>query len=292
MEKFAWLTTVCAIIGWIYFFAWSISFYPQTWINYKRKSVTGMSFDYMGIYNFTGFLFYSIYSVATWVHFGGTENLHNPIALNDMAFAIHALLLTVVCCVQILIYDRGNQKPSMFAICVGSLCWIIACYNAVLSFLGDSGIMHDTIPWFGQYSTVSFLGYVKVAVTTIKYFPQVYMNWKDKSTVGWSIENVLLDLIGGVLSLLQQVLSGYNTNDWTFVTENVPKFIIGMESIVICIVFIVQHYVLYHGNESTARGSPKERKESPPTPDGLQTETMHGGMATNVMVQYSQEVEV
>lgn len=25
------------ILGWIYFFAWSMSFYPQTWENYKRK---------------------------------------------------------------------------------------------------------------------------------------------------------------------------------------------------------------------------------------------------------------
>lgn len=139
-----------------------------------------MSFDYMGIYNFTGFLFYSIYTVATFMHFGGTANKNNPVAINDIAFATHALLLTVVCCIQIVIYDRGTQKPSVFAICVGSLCWIIAIYNGVLSFLDD------TMPWFGPLSTISFLGYVKVAVTTIKYFPQVWSSQRVPQSEGLS----------------------------------------------------------------------------------------------------------
>jgi hypothetical protein len=31
--------------------------------------------------------------------------------------------------------------------------------------------------------------------------PQAYINYQRKSTEGWSIENILLDLTGGVLSL-------------------------------------------------------------------------------------------
>ena len=244
-------------MGWVYFFAWSISFYPQTIVNYKRKCVIGMSFDYMGIYNFTGFLFYSIYTIATFCHDDGIYNKNNPIAINDIAFAVHALILTTICCIQIFIYDRGTQKPSLFAICLGCCCWIIAIYNFLLSFLGSSkiGIMDETIPWFGSFSTISFLGYVKVIVTTVKYIPQVYMNWRDKSTTGWSIHNVLLDFTGGSLSLLQQVLSAYNTGDWSFVTGNIPKFILGFESMVFDIVFMFQHYVCYGDNDSPLRQS-------------------------------------
>lgn len=29
---------VSEVIGWIYFLAWSLSFYPQIFINYQRKS--------------------------------------------------------------------------------------------------------------------------------------------------------------------------------------------------------------------------------------------------------------
>ena len=41
-------------------------------------------------------------------------------------------------------------------------------------------------------------------------FLKVYMNYKRKSTVGWSIGNVLLDFAGGALSILQMILISYN----------------------------------------------------------------------------------
>ena len=31
------LVIINAVIGWMYFVAWSISFYPQVYINWKRK---------------------------------------------------------------------------------------------------------------------------------------------------------------------------------------------------------------------------------------------------------------
>ena len=36
------------------------------------------------------------------------------------------------------------------------------------------------------------------------------MNFRRKSTVGWSIGNVLLDFTGGSLSILQMFLTSYN----------------------------------------------------------------------------------
>lgn len=43
---------------------------------------------------------------------------------------------------------------------------------------------------------------------------QAYMNYKRKSTVGWSIGNVLLDFTGGVLSILQMILQSYNNGNY------------------------------------------------------------------------------
>jgi len=40
---------------------------------------------------------------------------------------------------------------------------------------------------------------------------QALMNFRRKSTVGWSIGNILLDFTGGVLSMLQMFLIAYNT---------------------------------------------------------------------------------
>lgn len=39
---------------------------------------------------------------------------------------------------------------------------------------------------------------------------QAYMNFRRKSTEGWSIGNVLLDFTGGSFSLLQMFLQSYN----------------------------------------------------------------------------------
>ena len=39
---------------------------------------------------------------------------------------------------------------------------------------------------------------------------QVYMNFKLKSTIGWSIGGILLDFTGGVFSILQMFLISYN----------------------------------------------------------------------------------
>lgn len=41
------------------------------------------------------------------------------------------------------------------------------------------------------------------------------MNFRRKSTVGWSIGNVLLDFTGGALSLLQMFLLSYNSGQYS-----------------------------------------------------------------------------
>ena len=39
------------------------------------------------------------------------------------------------------------------------------------------------------------------------------MNFRRKSTVGWSIGNILLDFTGGSLSILQMFLLAYNNGE-------------------------------------------------------------------------------
>lgn len=39
---------------------------------------------------------------------------------------------------------------------------------------------------------------------------QAWYNYRRKSTIGWSIGNILLDFTGGSLSLLQMFLDAYN----------------------------------------------------------------------------------
>ena len=55
-----------------------------------------------------------------------------------------------------------------------------------------------------------FCSYVKLFITLIKYVPQAYLNFRRKSTFGWSIGNILLDFTGGFLSIGQMFVISYN----------------------------------------------------------------------------------
>ena len=56
---------------------------------------------------------------------------------------------------------------------------------------------------------------------------------------------MLLDLIGGLLSIAQLVLDSGLQRDWSGITGNPVKFGLGNVSVIFDVLFIVQHYVLY-----------------------------------------------
>ena len=72
----------------------------------------------------------------------------------------------------------------------------------------------------------------------MKYSPAVYWNWKRKSTKGWSIFNIILDLIGGGFSLASGGISVENG-------LNITKLALALLTIVYDLIFVFQHYLLY-----------------------------------------------
>jgi len=79
----------------------------------------------------------------------------------------------------------------------------------------------------------------------VKYIPQAQTNYQRQSTVGWSIHQILLDLSGGILSLLQLILDSSLQNDWSGITGNPVKFGLGVVSMAFDLLFMTQHYLLY-----------------------------------------------
>lgn len=232
------------VIGWIYFAAWSVSFYPQVYENWRRKSVIGLNFDFLA-YNITGFIAYSFFNVGLfWIKSieDDYKSLHprgiNPVQLNDVIFALHAVFVTIITILQCCIYERGGQKISRISAVLLVLAWL---FILVTLFLAVGNVM----TWLSYLYCFS---YVKLGVTLIKYIPQAYMNYRRKSTVGWSIGNVLLDFTGGSLSLLQMFLLAYNSDDWGSLFGDPTKFGLGAFSILFDMLFMTQHYCLYRGN--------------------------------------------
>ena len=55
-----WLSN---FIGWLYFFTWSISFYPQLYFIQKNKTAQGLSLDFLCI-NFFAYSCYSSFNIG------------------------------------------------------------------------------------------------------------------------------------------------------------------------------------------------------------------------------------
>lgn len=82
-------------------------------------------------------------------------------------------------------------------------------------------------------------------MTTVKYIPQAVMNFRRKSTIGFSIGNILLDLLGGVASYGQMAVQSIDQNSWVNFYGNIGKTLLSLVSIFFDLLFILQHYVLY-----------------------------------------------
>ncbi|XP_014093038.1 cystinosin homolog isoform X2 [Bactrocera oleae] len=232
------------VFGWIYFLAWSISFYPQIFINFKRKSVVGLNFDFLAL-NVVGFALYSVYNCGLyWVSSIQEEyaSRHprgiNPVLLNDVVFGLHAVFATVIAIIQCVLYERADQRISRIASCILGAIAIIVLVTLILAVTG-------VVYWL---DFLYYCSYIKLAMI-IKYVPQALMNYRRKSTTGWSIGNILLDLTGGLLSMLQMILNAYNYNDWVSIFGSVTKFGMGLFTVLFDILFILQHYVFYRHSQ-------------------------------------------
>ncbi|RNA17603.1 cystinosin-like isoform X1 [Brachionus plicatilis] len=242
----SFLNILIQIVGWVYFVAWSISFYPQVFLNYRLKDVSGLSLDYIAL-NFLGHSCYSVFNVSFyWIsrvqseYFSKHPRGVNPVLLNDVFFSLHAVTITALTGIQCLFYKKAGHKMSVLA---------SSLFGIMISVLVVGGII-NSLSVITVLDYIYIFSYIKLAITIMKYIPQAYINYKRKSTVGWSIVNVLLDFTGGSLSLLQMFLLAFNYNDWTSIFGSPTKLGLGLLSIFFDFIFIFQHYVLYRHSDN------------------------------------------
>lgn len=239
-----WLKTASDVVGWLYFIFWSVSFYPQVYDNWKRKSVVGLNFDFLAL-NITGFIAYSVFCVGLCFVQEVKNEYHSlhptgviPVEINDVVFAVHAVFVTALTIGQCFCYERGNQVVSKYTAAALAVAWSGAAIFLLVTSIG----VNKSTPWL---TFLYFCSYVKLAVTLTKYIPQAWYNYKRKSTRGWSIGTVLTDFVGGLLSIMQMFIVAYNYDDWSSIFGNFTKFGLGVASISFDVIFMVQHYCLY-----------------------------------------------
>lgn len=238
------LDILSVIFGWIYFTAWSVSFFGQVVENFKRKSVSGLSFDFL-LYNLTGFAGYSIYTVWGYVDNVGTGH----VSIQDVVFALHSVFMTLFTIFQVFVYyDKTDPSQKLSHTCITvTLClwWGIFQIILVERIIGLYDARQSR-----YFNSIIYLGWCKVFMSLIKHIPQVISNFRRKSTVGWNIHNIILDFTGGAFSFGQNFVDYLNesfaiTPDGQPQSLNIAKYALSFLSIFFDIIYLVQHYILF-----------------------------------------------
>ncbi|KAL4739187.1 PQ loop repeat-domain-containing protein [Aspergillus similis] len=256
----AFIRALSRLLGWIYTFCWSASFYPQPIDNYRRKATTGLAIDFPTI-NVLGFVCYAVYTGAFLYSpvIRRQYAARHPLApeptvrFNDFAFALHAVILSGLVYSQFWpsIWGFRVSRFQRVSKPIAGLFWgafvAIAMVICIILFKSPDGGC-EPISW-AWIDVIYALSYVKLVITVVKYVPQAWVNYKRKSTRGWNIVQILLDFTGGVLSLAQLVLDSAFQDDWSGIAGNPIKFLLSNVSIFFDLLFMVQHYILYRGAE-------------------------------------------
>lgn len=254
---------VSSCIGYIYVIMWSVSFYPQCIMNLQRRTCTGLSIDFCW-YNLIGFICYTTYNVSLYYNKTIQHQYHQrydnnssssttkiPIQSNDVAFAVHALILCTILLFQVGYYDGLSalrpSRQSRYVLTIILSCIVLypIIFLMVLPMIAITS--HST---YEVLDYIYFLSYIKVCITCMKYVPQVYSNYHRRSTVGWNIWQILLDLFGGIFSTTQLMYDAPSAA--AVIVGNLPKFMLGNISILFDVIFIVQHYYLYPTTTATS----------------------------------------
>ncbi|KAJ2023844.1 hypothetical protein H4S03_009238, partial [Coemansia sp. S3946] len=189
-------------------------------------------------YNVYGFACYAIFNTAFYFsksigdEYARRNNGHkNLVRFNDLFFSYHALALSLVTFTQSFYYKRSPTQESSFI--VRTFFYLTLLGLVLVSTMSS------------VYNTVYFLSFIKLGCSMVKYVPQAWLNYRRKSTVGWSIHNIILDFAGGILSFAQLILDAARSGNIAEALGNPVKFGMGLASIGFDLIFLTQHYVLY-----------------------------------------------
>jgi cystinosin len=141
------------------FLCWSISFYPQPLLNWRRRSTHGLAIEYP-LMNLLGFTSYTISTGAFFFSpliksqyaYRHPDSPETTVRFNDFAFAAHALVLCVITYSQFLpklwgFDESARQRPNRVVLGVfwGSILGVLVLILLV-RIRGDDGGM-DPSGW-------------------------------------------------------------------------------------------------------------------------------------------------
>ena len=173
--------TISSMIGYTYFIASTVCFYPQIVTNYQLKSIDGLSTDSI-ICGILKNLFYTIYTAGFFFN-TAIQNEYRErngpdaditVMSNDVAYGIHALLLTMILLGQILYYT-GFAMSNFCKFFVSGMTLSALIYAQCIL------LKVDGVSWI---DLLYLLATFNLLLTMMQYLPQIWLNYMRKSTQG------------------------------------------------------------------------------------------------------------
>jgi len=246
------MSAVSAALGWTYTAAWSASFYPQLVLNQRRRDTTGLSFSFL-LLNVCGFTCYLVFTASMlWSDRVRSEYFaryqHWPlIQVNDVVFAAHAVLLTVITLAQTYIYPGASGGRLALAATL--------LMTLVLAVLFALALAPPAAPLLSLLDVIYCVSATKIGITLVKYIPQVVLNRVRQSTDGWSVWQVVLDAVGGAGSLAQLALdSALVGAGWRGWLGTWPKWLLAVIGLGYDVLLCLQHWLWYRGKRPHEQG--------------------------------------
>jgi cystinosin len=143
----------------------------------------GMSSNYIFI-NLTGYVMYTVYNLYGYVK--GDNVQTGVVDTSDLLFSMHSVLVYGVT-VGLFFYYPHKVEVSMWAKGYLAVQWVVFLYFGVQFLVSEKSVkltFFSVKTGLGYFQT---LGYFKMFSTLLKHPPQIYYNFKRKSTKGWSI---------------------------------------------------------------------------------------------------------
>ncbi|QLQ81294.1 hypothetical protein HG537_0F00550 [Torulaspora globosa] len=249
------------VLGLIYVWSWCVSMYPPVVTNWKQKSSTAVSKDFV-ILNTSGY-FYLLVSLTLQLYLwqpvsekdGRQPDTRPKVTQFDLWYCLHGFVMNLVLVSQV-IYGKKlwgfkadshqvRMKPYYHKF------WIISLvvFTILTVRFGYGTFCHG---WNNQ-KTLSYcnsLFILKISMSLIKNVPQTFHNYERKSMKGFAIQSVMLDITGGVASLLQLVSQiskdqGFNA---TTLAANFGKIGLALVTLVFDFIYVSQ-WLIYRDAE-------------------------------------------
>ncbi|SCV01432.1 LAMI_0G11474g1_1 [Lachancea mirantina] len=246
------------VLGYGYAIPWCLSIYPSLFKNWRQKSASAISVDFL-IINIVGYVCLTsaiFLQLFCWQETNDeNEPLRPTVTQFDLWYCVHSLVMNGVLASQLLygkrlwsfqtagvvrmkILYKRILRATLAIIAISLIPFCVRLFNENLSNTNTLALCNRLIA-------------LKILMSLIKYFPQVKHNYERKKMRDFPMLCVVLDVFGSICSIAQLIVKLKQVGEPSIAaaaTSNFGK--IGIACVTLLFNFIyVSQWLVYRGHE-------------------------------------------